>query len=226
MATGSGGGAAAVVEADISPRVILYKRVASPAERETVIDDANALIMAVANLRGAPAGSQCHFELSSAADRVTLSITGHRYYIQQAVALSRTTGWRRNISVVETVLVRPIAVLNADPEPASAVRNRSHNVSRLHNPRTTRRAEGFPKQGRLSQVAALPQMRGVPLEVVARAFSEVSVPQYVGRPPRTPENALREGRQVAWEERNTRRNTRRLMGRARLSSSNSSSNTE
>lgn len=219
MASGNALGAASVVEADIAPRIILYKWVADPAARTAAIVEANELIMTIASIQGAPAGSRCHFELESAADRVILSVAGDRFYIGQAAAISRRAGWRRFVSVVETVLVRPIALRTAEPEPAMATANASRNVRRAHGARTTRRASaGFPKPGKLTVTASSPQYRDLPLGDVARVLSEIRIPLRSGRPPRTPENALREGHQVAWEERGTRRNVR--------GASSSSSNTE
>ena len=233
MATGNATGAGsavgsavepAVVEAAIIPRVLLYRQVTDEATRASAIVDANELIMMIASVRGAPAGSRCHFELEYADNRVTLSVTGNKFYIQHAMALSRHRGWKRSISVVETVQIRPIARRAEEPEPVTTAADPRQNMYRAL--RNTRRASGFPKQGRLSQLAVTPQWRNLPLGDVARAFSEAMVPRRAGRAARTPENALREGRYVAWEERGTRRNVRRSMGRARLSSSNSSSNTE
>ena len=197
MATGSA--AEAAVEAAIGPKVVLYKRVADAAAVTATILEANRLIAAVAAVRGAPAGSRCHFELETAEDRVTLTVAGDEFYIQQAVALSRRTGWKRDVRIVEMVQIRPIVRRAEEPEPAVAAADPRQNLYR--GLRNTRRATHTPRVGRLTQLASQPQWQWAPLREVARAYSAVTVPQRTGRPLRTNFNALQMAREAAREVR-------------------------
>jgi hypothetical protein len=218
----SGAGSAVVEAVDLTRKVTLYKRVASAAARAAAIDEANALIGAIVSVEGAPAGARCNFLLENTADSVSLAVTGDDFYIQQAVRLSRAGRWSRTLSIAEEIRVRTIP---ARTEMAAEGERVGPNARRLHNlNRVTRRSAGFSPMGGISQMAAYnPQLR---LANVARISSEQrQVARLAGRRALQRQvNAGMAGRQLAEEQRQTRRNVRAALGRARLSSSSSSNN--